>query len=577
MLGFPIRHQRARAGYSVVRLSSSLALLSAAVLGACDAATAPRLEEFSGIRLSLPQADLLAGDTARAQVTLIAQNGAPVASPSAGAARTPGEVVFSSSDPSIVNISRSGLILAQKQGEATITASYADLSTTSKVRVNGHRKGIVVSPKVDTLQSVGHELQLSAVVLDAQGREIANPSINWTSLNPSVASVSSSGRVTALAAGIALITAASRGAVDTAAVHVLQAATAVRTVSVVEIKPGTVSADIGQKVQLAATVKDGSGNTLAGVPVTWSTSDPAVATVDGYGVVTAQAAGAATIRATAEGKTGSASVTVRAPESSPPPSSGSTSSGWSNEPAGMTALSNQAWSTGSLPAADLSNRVSGWWRWDPGNNASIVNDGTAPTGSSGVLQYRYRAGMGTGYGPAMVGFGSGDQPLRVSGRAVEELYIAFYVKFSDWTPEAAQMTKLFYTYQEGNDPQPSRNVLHPNLQGPGPFKLNITSEVMLDDGPSVVNYHGNVSDPTLYPNTWYKIEIYTRKSSRKGAKDGVLRWWINGKLAGDHTNILRSHLPFTEFHGDPVWGGSGDMVKPKDEFIWFDHIYISAR
>lgn len=66
----------------------------------------------------------------------------------------------------------------------------------------------------------------------------------------------------------------------------------------------------GQTLQLFAAVRDAAGNSLTGRSVTWTSSADAIATVSASGVVTAVSAGSAQIRATSEGKTGDATVTV---------------------------------------------------------------------------------------------------------------------------------------------------------------------------------------------------------------------------------------------------------------------------
>src|SRR5713101_8036472 len=72
--------------------------------------------------------------------------------------------------------------------------------------------------------------------------------------------------------------------------------------------PGTLL--VGSTAQLTATTKDSAGNVLTGRAVTWASSNPAVATVSATGLVTGVAVGSATIMATAEGKNGTAAVTV---------------------------------------------------------------------------------------------------------------------------------------------------------------------------------------------------------------------------------------------------------------------------
>ncbi len=95
---------------------------------------------------------------------------------------------------------------------------------------------------------------------------------------------------------------------DTAAVTVIQV-----PVASVAVSPAVASVQVGQMAQFSATLQDANGNALTGRTVTWSSSDAAVATVNGSGLVTGVAAGSATITATSEGKSGTAAVTVTAP------------------------------------------------------------------------------------------------------------------------------------------------------------------------------------------------------------------------------------------------------------------------
>ena len=82
-------------------------------------------------------------------------------------------------------------------------------------------------------------------------------------------------------------------------------------VASVTVSPASASVDAGGTQQLAATTKDADGNVLTGRVVTWTSSNSAIATVNGSGLVTGVAAGGpVTISATSEGKVGAASITV---------------------------------------------------------------------------------------------------------------------------------------------------------------------------------------------------------------------------------------------------------------------------
>ena len=70
---------------------------------------------------------------------------------------------------------------------------------------------------------------------------------------------------------------------------------------------------VGASLRFAAGVLDANGSPVDGVPVSWSTADPSVATVDGSGLVTAVSSGMTTVEAVAGEAAGSASIEVYVP------------------------------------------------------------------------------------------------------------------------------------------------------------------------------------------------------------------------------------------------------------------------
>ncbi|HJU74822.1 MAG TPA: Ig-like domain-containing protein [Gemmatimonadaceae bacterium] len=81
-------------------------------------------------------------------------------------------------------------------------------------------------------------------------------------------------------------------------------------VASVNVTPATSSIDVGGTVQLRATVLDGNGDEIQGKTVAWSTSASTIASVSSTGAVTGVSAGNATVTATADGRRGTASITV---------------------------------------------------------------------------------------------------------------------------------------------------------------------------------------------------------------------------------------------------------------------------
>ena len=81
----------------------------------------------------------------------------------------------------------------------------------------------------------------------------------------------------------------------------------------VDVTPATPVIAIAVTVQLTAITRDAAGDVLTGRSVSWTSLSTGIATVSQAGLVTGVAPGTAVIRATSEGKSGDATVTVSPP------------------------------------------------------------------------------------------------------------------------------------------------------------------------------------------------------------------------------------------------------------------------
>jgi len=157
----------------------------------------------------------------------------------------------------------------------------------------------------------GQTTMLRAEILDQRGRPVAR-AVQWSSSAPTVATVGAGGVVRAVAPGNVTIAAEADGR----RVEVPITVTAVVATVAVSPEGGTLA--VGGAFNLVATPRASDGRALADRAVTWGSSDEGVAVVSSTGRVTALAAGTAVIRATAEGKSGTARVTVQAPVATRP-------------------------------------------------------------------------------------------------------------------------------------------------------------------------------------------------------------------------------------------------------------------
>ncbi|HTT28255.1 MAG TPA: Ig-like domain-containing protein [Solirubrobacteraceae bacterium] len=226
--------------------------------------------------------------------------------------RTPlsGRVVtWSSSNAAVAAVTGTGLVTAMGAGTATVIATSESKVGTAAITVSAVPvASVTIAPSTANVP-VGQTVQLTATTRDASGNVLTGRVITWSTSNAGVASVTGSGQVTGNAAGTSTITAASEGVSGTAVITV---PTPVPVASVT-IAPSTANVTVGQTAQLTATTRDASGNVLTGRVITWSTSNAGVASVNGSGLVTGNAAGTATITATSEGVNGTAGITVPAP------------------------------------------------------------------------------------------------------------------------------------------------------------------------------------------------------------------------------------------------------------------------
>ncbi len=171
-------------------------------------------------------------------------------------------------------------------------------------------RSVSVSPP--SLSMLRGETQFLSASVDASNCSQTAP--NWSSGNDFVARVSSTGVVTAVAPGSAIIVATVSGLSGSTRITVAaEPIVIVVPVASIAVSPPTLALAVGQSSQLTATLRDAAGTALGGRIVTWTSSNRAIADVSSSGVVSAVSGGTAQITATSEGRSASAVVSVVAP------------------------------------------------------------------------------------------------------------------------------------------------------------------------------------------------------------------------------------------------------------------------
>ena len=205
-------------------------------------------------------------------------------------------ISWSSSNSSVATVSNSGRVSAVGAGNATITAQFVYGGTTYSESCSVSVIEVSVRISDSSLSmAVGDSEYLSAITSPS------GESVSWSSSDSSVASVNSSGRVKAVGAGSATITATitadGRAYSDSCRVNIEAPS--------IQISPKNLSISVGDTKYLDAYV-------IPNLRVTWKSDDRDVATVDSVGGVTAVAPGSTTIIASfsAGGQTYTASCSV---------------------------------------------------------------------------------------------------------------------------------------------------------------------------------------------------------------------------------------------------------------------------
>jgi len=198
------------------------------------------------------------------------------------------QVTWTSANPAVAEVASSGAIVARAAGVTQLRASAGSLSADVEVRVFGVRGLALAQSALDV--RVGDSQSIGAII---DSDPSAEQGLTFISLNPSVATVSATGVVNAVAAGTAPIKV-------TSVADPRISATATVTVNparAVSFAPGgaAVTLWLGDSRTVSASVDADATDSR---DVIWSSENRAVATVTEDGIITATGEGTAILRAT---------------------------------------------------------------------------------------------------------------------------------------------------------------------------------------------------------------------------------------------------------------------------------------
>jgi 6-phosphogluconolactonase (cycloisomerase 2 family) len=223
----------------------------------------------------------------------------------------PASLSWTTSAPSTVTVSQTGLVTGIASGTATITATSGSISGNATLKVTAVQPSlasVAVTPSTGTV-IVGATVQFAATGTYSDGTsKTLSSSVAWNSSIPNVATVNSSGLATGVAQGTSTITATS-GSISGSAVLSVTAPTP--TLQSISVSPSDSTIAIGAAQQFSATGTYSNGTTQnLTSSATWESSETTVASVSSAGLANADAIGTTTLTATMGSVVGTTQLTV---------------------------------------------------------------------------------------------------------------------------------------------------------------------------------------------------------------------------------------------------------------------------
>lgn len=242
---------------------------------------------------------------------------------------------------------------------------------------------------------------------------------------------------------------------------------------------------------------------------------------------------------------------------------------WPNEPPQFALISDYGFEdpVPTTPDELLLGR-SGWYvQRNPVGDGSGTTDPGAPFSPPSVYQVQYPIGFLSGLTPSTLQY-----YLTPSTR---ELYWGFWWKPSDpFQSDGSGVNKIVFLWTQtfaGN----STDLLYFDLS-PDPWRIRGMNDLIAGGGPTAgQRLEPNIDTTVVRLGEWHRIEIYA-KYSLGDVANGVVKWWVNGKLNGNYHNLrMAQDAGFRYLQIAPTFGGNTGELKLQTDYYWFDHIHVS--
>jgi hypothetical protein len=235
---------------------------------------------------------------------------------------------------------------------------------------------------------------------------------------------------------------------------------------------------------------------------------------------------------------------------------------YTNEPAGSRPIASCNFNTSDLCGALKGSYQQGRF-YDLYNNTPVITDGSEPASPSGAIDSildKTRPCVSSSPTIPLDCAEGGGQVGYTDTVQDREFFVGLTFKINaDYSCSRTGQSKTFFV-RAGEAAVQTNGVFM--ISGCGSVKTfyfahntgGIDNSHTCSLGLGLACYP-NVGSGALTAGVWYKIEVCIRASSSNTARDGVVKWWMNGNLVGSYTNINYGGGVVNEWLENQTWDG----------------------
>lgn len=238
---------------------------------------------------------------------------------------------------------------------------------------------------------------------------------------------------------------------------------------------------------------------------------------------------------------------------------------WPNRPASFVTALDCPFNSKPTPSRDAAGcGIENFY-----NAGAIVQDGTAPRSPSNVYKSWISAGQS----------GGGTQLNYVTSQTYREMYVGILWRTNPQFQGRQVGNKMFFVRGPVNNGvflfgnSALSNSSAPMIYSHNSANLDNSHTCALSLG---LACFPNAGSGVLTVGTWTQLEAYIKASTTDTSRDGIVRWWVDGVLAGNYTNMNVASRGLNEWVWSETWDGTVNPPPAQEWAHFIDHLTIAV-